>query len=95
LQEILQEYELKNIWNYDKFFFFGIYYHIIITEYSSIISKKHFKKQVSILVACNTSGNKKLPLFFIYKYKISYILKKNFSYLVLLKFKNMDIKKYF
>ncbi|PKC15557.1 hypothetical protein RhiirA5_283103, partial [Rhizophagus irregularis] len=37
--------------------------------------KKCPKKRVSILAACNAFGNKKLPLLFIYKYEIPYVLK--------------------
>jgi hypothetical protein len=76
LQEILQEYELRDIWNCNKTVLFWCLLLCKIIAHLPIIGKKYPKKWVSILATCNVSDNKKLLLLFIHKYEIPYVLKK-------------------
>ena len=60
LQEILQEYELKDIWNCS----FWWLEPCKTIAYSPVLGKKYPKERVSILATCNASGDEKLPLTF-------------------------------
>lgn len=75
LQEILQEYELRDIWNCDETALFWRLLPCKTIAHSPVIGKKRPKERVSILAACNASGNEKLPLLFIHKYETPRVLK--------------------
>src|SRR4051795_9444457 len=75
LQEILAEYELKDIWNCDETALFWRLEPCKTIAHSSVLGKKRPKERVSILATCNASGNEKLPLLFIHKYKTPRVLK--------------------
>ncbi|GBC05996.1 hypothetical protein RclHR1_06540016 [Rhizophagus clarus] len=75
LQEIFQEYELRDIWNCDET---ALFWHLLPCKtiaHSPVVGKKHPKERVSILAACNASGDEKLPLLFIHKYETPRVLK--------------------
>jgi hypothetical protein len=69
LQEILQGYELRNIWNCDETALFWRLEPCKTIAHTPILGKKRSKERVSILVTCNASGDEKLPLVFIHKYE--------------------------
>jgi hypothetical protein len=75
LQEILQEYELRDIWNCDETALFWRLLPCKTIAHSPVLGKKRSKERVSILVTCNASGDEKLPLLFIHKYETPRILK--------------------
>jgi hypothetical protein len=75
LQEILAEYELRDIWNCDETALFWRLEPCKTIAHSPVLGKKRPKERVSILATCNASGNEKLPLLFIHKYKTPRVLK--------------------
>ena len=75
LQEILQEYELKDIWNCDETALFWRLEPCKTIAHSPTLGKKRPKDRVSILATCNALGNEKLPLLFIHKYQTPRVLK--------------------
>ena len=75
LQEVLQEYELRDIWNCDETALFWRLEPCKTIAHSPVLGKKRPKERVSILATCNASGSEKLPLLFIHKYQTPRILK--------------------
>jgi len=69
LQEVLQGYELKDIWNYDETALFWRLEPCKTIAHTPVLGKKRSKERVSILVTCNASGDEKLPLVYIHKYE--------------------------
>ena len=74
LQEVLQGYELKDIWNCDETALFWHLEPCKTIAHTPVLGKKHSKEHVSILVTCNASGDEKLPLVYIHKYEIPHAL---------------------
>jgi DDE superfamily endonuclease len=69
LQEILKEYELKNIFNCDET---ALYYRLEPNKslaHFAISGNKRPKERISIMLTCNAIGNEKLPLLVIHKYQ--------------------------
>ena len=75
LKEILQEYELRDIWNCDKTVLFLRLLPCKTIAHSPVLGKKRPKECVSILATCNASGDKKLPLLFIHKHETPHVLR--------------------
>jgi hypothetical protein len=75
LQEVLQEYELRDIWNCDETALFWRLEPCKTIAHSPVLGKKRPKERVSILATCNASGDEKLPLLFIHKYQTPRVLK--------------------
>ncbi|EXX61700.1 hypothetical protein RirG_168730 [Rhizophagus irregularis DAOM 197198w] len=69
LQEILQVYELKDIWNCDETALFWRLEPSKTIAHDPVLGKKCPKERVSILATCNASGDERLPLVFIHKYE--------------------------
>ncbi|GET64012.1 CENP-B homolog protein 2-like [Rhizophagus irregularis DAOM 181602=DAOM 197198] len=75
LREILQAYELKDIWNCDETALFWRLEPSKTIAHDPVLGKKRPKKRVSILATCNASGDERLPLVFIHKYETPRALK--------------------
>ena len=60
LQEILQAYELKDIWNCDETALFWRLEPSKTIAHDPVLGKKHPKERVSILATCNASGDERL-----------------------------------
>ncbi|CAG8796621.1 45356_t:CDS:2, partial [Gigaspora margarita] len=60
LQDVFRNYEPKDIFNYDE---------------TALFWKKKSKDRVIAMITCNSTGDEKLPLFFIHKYKTSRVLR--------------------
>ncbi|GET50687.1 CENP-B homolog protein 2-like [Rhizophagus irregularis DAOM 181602=DAOM 197198] len=75
LREILQAYELKDIWNCDETALFWRLEPSKTIAHDPVLGKKRPKERVSILATCNASGDERLPLVFIHKYETPRALK--------------------
>ncbi|CAB5376228.1 unnamed protein product [Rhizophagus irregularis] len=75
LREILQAYELKDIWNCDETALFWRLEPSKTIAHDPVLGKKRPKERVSILATCNASGDERLPLVFIHKYETPCALK--------------------
>ena len=69
LQTLLQNYELKNIFNCDEL---ALYWRLEPSKtlaYAPVLGKKKPKDRITLLITCNATGDEKLPLVFVHKYE--------------------------
>src|SRR5438128_3003781 len=61
LQTLLQNYELKNIFNCDEL---ALYWRLEPSKtlvYAPVLGKKKPKDRITLLITCNATGDEKLP----------------------------------
>ncbi|CAG8746564.1 1717_t:CDS:2, partial [Racocetra persica] len=74
-QDVLRNYEPRDIFNCDETALFWQLEPSKTLAYGPVLGKKKTKNRVTVMITCNSTGDEKLPLLFIHKYKTPRVLR--------------------